>query len=275
VSDLAFVLNRSDLPFAELPAWRDALATFASGSVPHCWAVAAPAEWHGLLRDAMAGLYLCDTGRGGDDCAGCRGWSRNGQVRDGQGRDSQGILAHPDLTVVGEIDKAGNIEACRALIKELFLKPVVAKRRLGVVLAADKLLAHAANSLLKIAEEPPLHACLLFLLEGDNFLPTLRSRSRFTVLGGASPFEPRPAPRGEMEWLQWLNDLKDDEDIPSLLSSWTSHFLQTGNLESAVRAEKLRLLVLQKRLSQTMTCDLLILTLKEELPFEHIFDGFR
>jgi hypothetical protein len=39
--------------------------------------------------------------------------------------------------------------------------------------------------------------------------------------------------------------------------------------------EKLRLLVLQKKLSHAMTCDLLILTLKEELPFEHIFSGIR
>jgi DNA polymerase-3 subunit delta' len=264
VSDLAFVLNRGDLPFAELPVWGDVLATFAGGAVPHCWAVAAPAEWHRPLLDAMSRLYLCDGGKGDDDCEGCRGWSRDGQD----------VLRHPDLTVVGEIDKAGNIEACRALIKELFLKPAVAKRRLGVLLAADKLLAHAANSLLKIAEEPPLHVCLLFLLEGNDFLPTLRSRSRFTTLAAPLSFEARPVPHGEMEWLQWLNNLKGDEDIPALLSSWTACFLRAGDLESAARAERLRLLVLQKKLSQTMTCDLLILTLKEELPFEHIFGGF-
>ena len=265
MSDLAAVLNHSTLPFAELSGWRDVLATFAKGSVPHCWAVAAPAEWHAPLRDAMARLYLCDGGKGDDQCDGCRGWRRN----------AQGVLAHPDLTVVGEIDKAGNVDACRALIKELFLKPAAAKRRLGIVLAADKLLAHAANSLLKIAEEPPLHACLLFLLEGDNFLPTLRSRSRFTTLTTPLPSAPSPMPRNETEWLQWLQNFKDGDDVPALLSSWTEHCLQGGDLESAARAEKLRLLVLQKKLSQTMVCDLLILTLKEELPFEHIFGGFR
>jgi DNA polymerase-3 subunit delta' len=213
----------------------------------------------------MARLYLCDQGMGGDDCEGCRGWRRS----------AQGSLTHPDLTVVGEIDKAGNVEACRALIKELFLKPVAAKRRLGVLLAADKLLVHAANSLLKVAEEPPLHACLLFLLEGDNLLPTLRSRSRFTTLTAPLSSAPCPMPRGETEWLQWLQNFKDGDDIPGLLSSWTEDFLQAGDLESAARTERLRLLVLQKKLSQTMTCDLLILTLKEELPFEHIFGGFR
>jgi DNA polymerase-3 subunit delta' len=264
VSDFAFVLNDSDLPFAKLSSWRDILAAFVSGAVPHCWAVSAPAEWHASLRDAMSGLYLCDTGKGGDRCEGCLGWRRN----------EQGVLGHPDLTVVGEIGKAGNIEACRALIKEFSLKPVAAKRRLGIVLAADKLLANAANSLLKTAEEPPAHACLLFLLEGDDFLPTLRSRSRFTALGAPSSFEPSPAPLGEMEWLQWLQNSKEG-DIAACLSSWTEHCLRAGELESAARMEKLRLLVLQNKLSQTMTCDLLILTLKEELPFEHIFGGFR
>jgi DNA polymerase-3 subunit delta' len=265
VSDFAFVLNHSDLPFAELSSWRGVLSTFASGSVPHCWAVAAPAEWHASLRDTMSRLYLCDTGKGDDHCEGCLGWRRN----------AQGPLSHPDLTVVGEVGKAGNIEACRALIKEFALKPVTAKRRLGIVLAADKLLAHAANSLLKIAEEPPIHACLLFLLEGDDFLPTLRSRSRFTALGTPSAFESRPAPIGEIEWLQWLQNLKEEEDIAACLSSWTEHCLRAGEVESAARMEKLRLLLLQNKLSQTMACDLLILTLKEELPFEHIFGGFR
>jgi DNA polymerase-3 subunit delta' len=212
----------------------------------------------------MSRLYLCDAGRGDDDCDGCRGWRRS----------AQDAPAHPDLAVVGELDKAGNVDACRVLIKELFLKPAAAKRRLGIVLAADKLLEHAANSLLKIAEEPPLHACLLFLLEGDKFLPTLRSRSRFTSLTMPLPSVPRPMPRQEGEWLQWLQDCKDG-DVTALLSSWTEHCLQGGDLESAARTEKLRLLLLQKKLSQTMACDLLILTLKEELPFEHIFGGFR
>jgi DNA polymerase-3 subunit delta' len=195
-------------------------------------------------------------------------------------------LDHPDLIVAGEFDKAANVATCRELIKELRLKPVEAKRRVGVVLAADRLLIHAANSLLKIAEEPPLHAKLFFLMEGDDFLPTLRSRSRFTTLADSPSFKAHPMPRNEEEWLEWLKNLKDDEDIPELLSSWVSYFLRAGEEEPeeisrrelrefAARVERLRLLVLQKKLSQTMVCDLLILALKEDLPFEHILGGFR
>jgi DNA polymerase-3 subunit delta' len=215
----------------------------------------------------MSRLYLCDNGRGDDGCGceGCRSWRR----------DEKGLFRHPDLMVVGEFDKAANVEACRELIKELHLKPAAAKRRLGVVMAADRLLVHAANSLLKIAEEPPSHSNLFFLMEGGDFLPTLRSRSRFTTLTAPLSFESRPMPRGEDEWLEWLKNMKDDEDVPGLLSSWVSYFLQAGKREFAARVERLRLLVLQKKLSQTMVCDLLILALKEDLPFEHILGGLR
>jgi DNA polymerase-3 subunit delta' len=225
----------------------------------------------------MSRMALCDAGKGGDECEGCRGWSR----RNKEDGESGGVRldSHPDLTVVGGFEKAGNIEACRALIKELMLKPVVAKRRLGVVLAADKLLIHAANSLLKIAEEPPSHACLLFLLEGNDFLPTLRSRSRFTALAAPLSFAAAPMPETEEEWLEWLESMgktkEEAVDIAGLLSSWTSFLLERGELERSARVERLRLLVLQKKLSHAMTCDLLTLTLKEELPFELIFDGIR
>ena len=216
--------------------------------------------------EGMARLYLCDAGKGGDGCAGCGGWVR----------DRDGVFRHPDLFVAGELDKAANIDACRGLIRDLSLRPVAARRRLGVLPAADKLLLPAANSLLKIAEEPPSHACLLFLTERSDLLPTLRSRSRLTVVAAASSVKPRPAPTGEVDWLTWLGSAKDEEDMEGMLASWTALLLRgRGDPESAARTERLRLLVSQKKLSQTMVCDLLILTLKEGLPFEHIFGGFR
>ena len=178
------------------------------------------------------------------------------------------------MVVAGDFDKAANIDACRSMIRELAMKPVVAPRRLGVLPAADKLLTGAANSLLKIAEEPPSHACLLFLMEGNDFLPTLRSRSRFTVLAAPMAFAAAPMPADEAQWAAWMCGFKDNESAEEFLSSWTSYFSQGGYAETAARIDRLRLLVQQKKLSQTMVCDLLILTLKEGLPFEPIFGGF-
>lgn len=264
MSDLSLVLKDEGISaFVNLPAWSDVENTFRSGKVPHCWAVRAPSAWHGSILNAMARMALCDSGRGSDHCSGCSGWSTT------EGNTS----VHPDLIVAGEFDKAANVEACRVLIRELSLKPAAAKRRLGVIPAADKLLVHAANSLLKTAEEPPSHACLLFLMEGNDFLPTLRSRSRFTVL--TAPFSriAAPLPASDDEWLSQIEKLKDDADVPAFLSGWVSCAMDEGKVEFAARLERLRLLIEQKRLSHNMVCDLLFLTLREELPFEHIFGG--
>jgi len=258
--DLPSVLNA--FSFEVLPAWKSVTDAFQKGAIPHCWAVKAPLEWHGGLLKAMSRFFLCNSGSGCGYCGGCRGWGRE---------DERGISSHPDVIIAGEFDKACNIDACRSMIKELSMKPVTAVRRLGVLLAADKLLVGAANSLLKIAEEPPSHANLLFLMEGDSFLPTLRSRSRMTALAVPPSFAASPMPSNEAQWAELCN-LKGGED--ALLSSWTSHFLQAGDVKTAARTDRLRLLVQQKKLSQNMIYDLLILTLKEELPFEPISGSF-
>ncbi|MDR1875554.1 MAG: hypothetical protein LBQ90_11160 [Synergistaceae bacterium] len=254
--------------FRELSAWKEIERTVRSQDVPACRAIKAPSVWHEEILSAVAHMYLCDSGRGNDGCDGCMGWS----APDGN------APVHPDLIVAGTPEKAAGIDACRALVRELALKPVAAKRRLGVVAAADKLLPSAANSLLKTAEEPPSHACLLFLMEGDDLLPTLRSRSHCTALAippsTFTPLSANPMPANDAEWLLWLErgEGKDDVDIPLQLSGWVSHAMRTGaGLEIAAQMEKLRLLVEQKRLSRSMVCDLLILTLREDLPFEHIF----
>ena len=258
MSDLSSVLKGLEisraLPFEDLSAWKDIRNTFRKGAIPHCWAIKAPPEWHGDLLREISKLYL-----------GNIGWSRE---------DERGVSSHPDMTVVGEFDKAGNIDACRSMAKELSMKPVLAGRRLGVLLAADKLLVHAANSLLKMAEEPPSHVCLLFLMEGNDFLPTLKSRSRLTALTAPLSFAAGPMPGNEAQWADWLCSFKDNKDAAEFLYLWTSHLLQVGDAEAAARTDRLRLLIQQKKLSQAMGCDLLILTLKEELHFEPISGGF-
>ena len=143
-------------PFEALCAWRTLEEECAAGDVPHCRAVSAPLVWHPALLERLARLTL----NVGPDAP--------SPVREG----------HPDLVVAGEVGRAPDVAACRTLIQDLALKPAASVRRLGVVLSADQLLLPAANSLLKLAEEPPSHACLLFLLEGGVILPTLRSRAR-------------------------------------------------------------------------------------------------
>lgn len=235
-------------PFGELPSWRALVREFEAGDVPHCRAVSAPLAWHGALLEALARLYLSV-----------------GAVGEG----------HPDLFVAGEVGKAPNIEVCRSMIQELALKPVRAVRRLGAVMAADRLLLPAANSLLKLAEEPPSHACILFLLEGNALLPTLRSRARFTALAGPMDVPSATPPRGGAEWLHWVEEAKDAAGIAGDLASWSAHALRSGDVERAARLDRLRVIAEAGKLSVPALCDLLTLALREELPFEHLFGDFR
>ena len=256
--------------FTGLPSWRALVREFEAGDVPHCRAVSAPLAWHEPLLEALAGLYLTDRPDGGPV----------GEERlDWEGRlDREERLnweGHPDLFVAGEAGKAPNIEACRSLIRDLALKPARAVRRLGVVMAADRLLLPAANSLLKLAEEPPSHACVLFLLEGNALLPTLRSRARFTALAGPMDVPSAPPPQGDAEWLRWVEEAKDPAGMAGDLAAWSAHAFRSGDVERAARIERLRVIAEAGKLSVPALCDLLTLALREELPFEHLFGDFR
>ena len=259
--DLAVNVNRNALPFESLPAWRGLLREFEAGDAPHCRAVSAPLAWHEALVDQLARLTL------------------------GLGPDAPSPVetGHPDLLVAGgteaglNVDKAPDIAACRALGQDLALRPVASVRRLGVILAADRLLLPAANSLLKLAEEPPSHACILFLLEGADLLPTLRSRARFTVLSAPLEAEASPPPSDDGGWLAWLEEarLGDALAVAGRLAAWSAWALSEGKPWAAARMERLRLIAETRNLSVPMLCDLLILALREELPFEHLFDDIR
>jgi DNA polymerase-3 subunit delta' len=176
--------------------------------------------------------------------------------------------------VAGEAGKAPDIGACRALMQDIALKPVTARRRLGVLMSADKMLLPAANSLLKLAEEPPSYACILFLMEdGGRFLPTLRSRARFTVLPAPAGISASRPPSGDAAWLSWVEEARagDAAAVAASLAAWGAWALSNGDAAAAGRFERLRLLAESGNLSVPVLCDLLILALREELPFEHLF----
>ena len=231
---------------------------FELGDVPHCRAVSAPVAWHAALLDRLARLTL-------------------GLRPDAPSPFESG---HPDLIVAGEVgeNRPPDIAACRTLIQDLALRPVVSVRRLGVVAAADRLLLPAANSLLKLAEEPPSYVCILFLLEsGGRLLPTLRSRARFTTISVPIEVEASPPPGDDAGWLAWIEAARGSDAVAmeASLAGWAAWALSRGDLRAAGRMERLRLLAGTKNLSVPMLCDLLILALREELPFEHLFGDFR
>lgn len=78
-------------------------------------------------------------------------------------------------------------EPARERLSRLFLSPSGGKRRLLLVLAAERLNEEAGNALLKVLEEPPRSATLLLLCENPAvLLPTLRSRCQAYRFGSLS-----------------------------------------------------------------------------------------
>lgn len=96
---------------------------------------------------------------------------------------------HPDLHTLGrDLKTSTSVAAARELVAAVQLAPFEARGQVFVLLEAEALSAEAADSLLKVLEEPPGRAPRYFLLLAPSprdLLPTLRSRSWALYLGPA------------------------------------------------------------------------------------------
>jgi DNA polymerase-3 subunit delta' len=99
-------------------------------------------------------------------------------------------LHHPDVLVVEPHGQWIRIDQIRDLQRELGHKPFEGKRRVCIFRNADRMRQEAANALLKILEEPPLHTVLILLASNsDLMLTTITSRCQ------QIPFHPLPIKR--------------------------------------------------------------------------------
>jgi DNA polymerase-3 subunit delta' len=96
------------------------------------------------------------------------------------------IQTHPDLLVVPPdppqlMIKLGQV---RQAIHVAFYRPPVEARRAFTIFTSSAFMKEAANSLLKLLEEPPDHTSLILLTENpQELLPTIRSRAVIHRLG--------------------------------------------------------------------------------------------
>ena len=241
------------------PAWERLLGLASDGGFPHSCALVIEEELHSQAALGVARALLCDNGLGDDDCKTCTAWSGT---------------QHPDLIFGGAPSQPPSIAVCREIITAMAYRPVISSKRVAVIFAADRMLLPAANSLLKLAEEPPEYVHILFMLADEKlFLPTLRSRSWTVSLSLPRSGESVSPPRTEEEWVRWIEKYAKAEvdELVALFAPWISHEIEREAYEKAATLERLRLLIQTKRLSRTMVLDLIVLALKEGIVFEHSF----
>jgi DNA polymerase-3 subunit delta' len=96
------------------------------------------------------------------------------------------IQTHPDVLIVPPdppqlLIKVGQV---RQAIHAAYYRPPVEAARAFTIFTSSAFMKEAANSLLKLLEEPPDHTSILLLTENpQEFLPTIRSRAVVHRLG--------------------------------------------------------------------------------------------
>lgn len=139
-----------------------------------------------------------------DFCGHCANCERIGEASDLETRVSEAVDAreemrevdkketrifvqtHPDVLIVPPdppqlLIKLGQV---RQVIHAAYYRPPVEARRSFTIFTSSAFMKEAANSLLKVLEEPPAHASLILLSENpQELLPTIRSRAIVHRLG--------------------------------------------------------------------------------------------
>ena len=100
-------------------------------------------------------------------------------LREADKRDTRILVqTHPDVTVIppDPPQMLVKVDQVRHIIREIYYKPVEGRHRVYIFSEAE-FMKEAANSLLKILEEPPDFATIFLLTDNPSaLLPTIRSR---------------------------------------------------------------------------------------------------
>lgn len=141
-------------------------ASVQHGRVAHAYVFSGP-EGVGKRTAALllAQALNCPTAKEGlpcGECSSCR------KIREG---------SHPDVQIIVPQDGSLKIEQIRQLKQAVALKPYEGRWKVFILEGAETLTDQAANSLLKVLEEPPSFSVLVLLAkEAEQLLPTILSR---------------------------------------------------------------------------------------------------
>ncbi len=147
------------------PTESDGLPDFC-GTCSNCTRIAAAANLEALVAEAVEAR---------DD------------LREADKRETRILIqTHPDVLIVPPdppqlLIKVGQV---RQVIHVAYYRPPVEAKRTFTIFTSSAFMKEAANSLLKVLEEPPEHTSLILLTENpQELLPTIRSRAVMHRLG--------------------------------------------------------------------------------------------
>jgi DNA polymerase III subunit delta' len=167
------------MPFRDLIGQRDARAVLEgalrSSCISHAYLFVG-SEGVGRRAAALAFAQALLCRRGGDDACGACDACR--KVAAGTHPDLR-IIAPGGRTESGAERRAVGIEQVRDLRRDAAYPPYEARWKVFIVEDAEAMRAEAANSLLKVLEEPPAQSVIVLISESEAaLLPTLVSRSQ-------------------------------------------------------------------------------------------------
>lgn len=120
------------------------------------------------LAQQFAKTLLCLHTDGMDGCESCRLLNF-----------ADGNISHPDFLLLAPEEDSRNIkiEQVKEFIRQSAFAPVLSKYKVCIVDGADKMTIDAANSFLKLLEEPPQGWVIILIATAENaLLPTILSR---------------------------------------------------------------------------------------------------
>jgi len=167
------------------------------------------------------------------------------------------IQPHPDLLVIPPdppqlLIKLGQV---RSVIRGIYRMPAEARRAI-YIFTSSAFMKEAANSLLKVLEEPPPHASIFLLAENiSELLPTIRSRAAIFRLGAL------PVQQIETLVAQRRPDLRPQQQaLVARLAEGTVGRALTLDLESYLAGRKDAIVILRHATTAAEHSDLFRMT---------------
>jgi len=161
-------------------------------------------------------------------------------------------LPHPDLYLIAPEKTSISIDTLRNLKSSLERKAFSAPLRVVIIDEAHTMTPAAANSILKILEEPP-HDLLFILIAPSLFriLPTIRSRCRklFFSLTESEEAALNQTRQGSDEglekafgvWKKMIDTQKSFQTITKTIQTWIDEEIDLSQLLELAKREKLEL----------------------------------